>query len=85
MINFRESPKRVSVGGWVRYLGLCPKKQPIFWLLSLAFVSVKWLYLLSFALLKNTYFFLDQIPGYSTGSITKNEKVFAAIIQQRQW
>ena len=36
-----------------------------------------------FALLKNFSFFLDQIPGYSAGSVTNNEEVMAAIIQQR--
>ena len=34
---------------------------------------------------ENIFLFLDQIPGYSTGSITNNEEVMAAIIQQRQW
>ena len=41
--------------------------------------------MLGFALLKNMHLFFDQIPGYSTGSITDNEQVIAAIIQQRQW
>ena len=30
MANFPESPIHVSVGGWIRYLELCPKKRRIF-------------------------------------------------------
>ena len=39
--NFYESPKPVSVGGWVRYIGLCPKK--LFFLplpFSICFISM---------------------------------------------
>ena len=37
-----------------------------------------------FALLNNIYFFMDQIPECSMGSITNDEVVMAATIQQRE-
>ena len=30
MGNFCENSKRVLVGGWFRYLGICPKKYGLF-------------------------------------------------------
>ena len=52
---------------------------------TLVLLAAVLLSMIGFALLKNIFFFLDQIPGYSTGSITNNEEVMAAIIQQRKW
>ena len=87
MIDYRESPKRVSVGDWVGGFAILDYvlKKWIFLTLSLSicFSSMTVFAWLCFA--ENIYFFLDQIPGYSTGSITENENVIAAIIQLRLW
>ena len=86
-VIFFESPKCLLVDGFA-ILDFVLKKKDLFdnFLLMLkAFVSLQWLYLLGFALLKNIFFFLDQIPGFSTGSITNSEEVMAVIIQQCKW
>ena len=76
--------KVLNVGVWVRYLGLCPENR-IFLTPSLiiCFSSMTVFAWLCFT--EKHLLLFNQIPGYSTGSITDNEKVIAAIIQQRQW
>ena len=69
-------------GGWFAIEEFFLKKKDFFTpFLSICFSSMAVFAWLCFAE-KNIFFFLDQIPGYSTDSITNNEEVMAAIIQQ---